>query len=221
MKILKYFFLVFCILLALVFTSQTLRRLHVSCYYRITDIHEYSIFNGCFDQGYVEEQIITFFPKEIESYFENVRYVYTGMAPGRYAFEAFLEFQITDEVQFQEYVAKIAAPKEFTLFHDDPTFSEYVIADVLYLGAAIPESSFGDDVNLYRPEETRYGEQFNILYADIRKVLVSDNDNRIIYVALGASIDSSTNTVELSTFFKRFHIAPANYKEYCTSLIYN
>lgn len=197
------------------------RRLYLSCYYRTTDADEYGIYNGCFDQRYVEGQIISFFPEEIEPFFENVRYVYTGMAPGRYAFEAFLEFQITDEVQFHEYVAKIGTPDEFTLFHDDSTFSEYVIADTLYLSGALPESSFGDDVNQYKPEETQYGEQFNILYADIRKILISDDDNRIIYVALGASIDSSTNTVELSTFFMRFHIAPEDYEEHCTSPIEN
>lgn len=179
--------------------------------YKTTEIADYGVFRGCYDNETVKELVTAFFPEKIEDYFKNVQYSFIGMTPDQYAFEAYLEFQIPDQVKFLEYVEKIAPPEAFTTFPFDPDFSEYTISDSLDLGRCIVDDVQNSSSSL--PELLPY----TIDYARIQKILVSTDDNRIIYVAIGLTDGGGASTSDLSTFFSRFDIAPKDYEAYCQS----
>lgn len=113
-----------------------------------------------------------------------------------FAFEAFLEFSIRDTELFVDYVESITEESNWKPFRFDSNYMEFSIDDALRI-------SFGEE----QPIKTYIEE------ARIGKVLYSQSEQRIIFVAIGVYDGGGTKTEELNAFFDRFNIDPAVYAE--------
>ena len=159
-----------------------------------TDIEDYGKYVGNYDNDSVEAFITSFFPEKIEDDFANVKYSYRAQKGDAYAYEAYLEFQIEDEEEFESYILMKTGGKAVE-FSYDSDFKEYVISDILDL-------------------QTEEGEKtYNIGGAKIGKILYSEKDHRIIYVAIGVYDGGLAKTSFLCEYFNRFNIDPLKYKE--------
>lgn len=157
----------------------------------------------------VAEKCITqFFPAELSDNFQDISYSYRSSTVDRVAFEAFLEFTIEDNLRFQEYVATVTEGITGEDFYFDQAFREFVIIspepkfyhDSLWLGDLFTNS----DGESYYP----------INHGWISKILVNDDENRIIYISLGVHDGGGTGTDFLNVFFTRFGIDPKEYETY-------
>ncbi len=169
-------------------------------HYETMNIEDYGQYTGNYDNKTVEKFINSFFPEEIEQSFENVNYVYRAKKFDAYAFEAWLEFNIQDENAFQTYVDTITNGEQLQAFAYDNTYSEYVIAD-----------SFELHPNAKTDEDPSDG--YSIQYAMIGKILINDEKNEIIYIALGVYDGGGVHTDYLREYFTRFNIDPRQYDE--------
>lgn len=145
------------------------------------------------------EFINSFFPLEIEEAFSDVTYSYRAENADSYGFEAFLEFTIKDEEQFERYVSSICPTEKWENFRYDEDYDEYCIADTLKL----------------TPQGTKIGElvlqDTYIDYAQIGKILVSYSEQRIVYIAIGVYDGGGAATSYLCRYFERFNIDPLEY----------
>lgn len=165
----------------------------------ITDVSEYGIFIGNRRNDVAEEQITAFFPKEITDDFSDITYAYRAIKESSYTFEAYLEFTIEDSKIFYDHIAAIAPDHEWQQFEYDSKFREYNYANSL------------DLIEMYQDPK------ICVEWADISKVLYSEEDRKVIYVAIGANHDGFVEVSELSTFFNRFQIDPEDYEKSATS----
>lgn len=169
-------------------------------HYETTNIEDYGEYKGNYDNKTVTKFITSFFPKEIEPTFENVKYVYRAKKLDAYAFEAWLEFTIQDEDAFQTYVDTVTKGEHLQTFAYDNTYSEYVIAD-----------SFELHPNAQNDEDPSDG--YSIQYAMIGKILINDEKNEIIHIALGVYDGGGVRTNFLREYFTRFNIDPIQYNQ--------
>ncbi len=177
----------FCLLLC---SALLVRDAFFPRQYVTTDLKDYGKYVGNYDNDFANEFIPSFFPLKIEDNFENVKYSYRAQKGDTYAFEAYLEFQIEDEKAFQSHVLEKTG-NNATEFQCDLDFKEYVISNEFQL---IGEDSDG------------------ISRAKIGKILYSENEHRIIYVAIGVYDGGLVDTDFLCEYFNRFDIDPKNYK---------
>lgn len=164
----------------------------------ITDISDYGVFTGNRRNDYVEELITSFFPEEITEDFSDVIYSYHAIKESTYTFEAYLEFTIEDSEAFFEQIAAIAPENEWNKFEYDDKFREYNYTNGLEL------------IQMYQEPKTCFE------WAEICKVLYSEEDHRVIYVAIGVDNDSFVEVSELSVFFERFQVDPEEYEKTAT-----
>lgn len=157
--------------------------------YVTTDLEDYGNYVGNYDNDFAETFTASFFPEKIEDNFEDVKYSYRAQKGDTYAFEAYLEFQIEDEASFQSYVFEKIGDGAID-FQYDLDFKEYVISDEFQLAG---EESHG------------------IRSAKIGKILYSEKDHRVIYVAIGVYDGGLVKTDFLCEYFNRFEIDPTNY----------
>lgn len=85
-----------------------------------------------------------------------------------------------------------------TEFSFDPSFVEFTISEDLHL-------TYLEDVSLASESSV-----YSIEYAKVGKILVSEEEQKFLFVAIGVFDGGGTNTEELSYFFKRFSIDPRN-----------
>lgn len=194
----KQVFLLICSLLVII--SLFLCFLLRDRTYETTDIANYGKYIGNYDNKSAEEFITSFFPKKIESYFSNVKYVYRAKQLDSYAYEAFLEFSIEDEALFREYVSNTTENAQLTPFEYDSSFMECNISDFIEFRAYFD----ADDVGPAR---------YHIGYASIGKILINQDENRLIYVAIGVYDGGGVHTAFLREFFTRFNIDPGEYAQ--------
>ena len=166
-----------------------------------TDIADYGEYTGNHDNKAVREFINSFFPEEISPDFENPKYLYRAQKFDTYAFEAYLEFTISDENTFQKYMTNVTNNTPMEVFQYEQDFVEYVIADELTV--SIPPSE----------QEKEKPDYYSIQYAKIGKILFNDDNNTIIYIALGVYDGGGVFTDYLREYFTKFHIDPAQYGE--------
>ncbi len=169
----------------------------------VSDIAYYGKFKGNYNNSDVKEFIYSFFPAEIEDYFDVKSYSYRAMRGDAYAFEAFLEFQIEDPQQFQSYVNSITASENWTPFPYDSAYQEYSLDDSLRLHPCC-------SCRNYKTGETPH---YHIGYANIKRILYSEQTQTIIYVALGVWDGGYVTTDFLHIFFDRFGIDPIEYAD--------
>ena len=177
-----------------------------SSQYETTNIEDYGHFTGNYDNETVNKFVTSFFPKEIESSFENVKYVYRAEKFDTYAFEAWLEFEVQDENAFQQHINYATKGEELQVFQYDNAYLEYIIADSFQL-----VSPHEDDI---------VSDRNFISYAMIGKILINDAENKIIYVALGVYDGGGVNTDFLREYFTRFDIDPLQYDQGLESEFY-
>ena len=158
--------------------------------YITTDINDYGKYVGNYDNDFAQEFIPSFFPKEIDDTFADVKYSYRAQKGDSYAFEAYLEFKIEDVEKFKAYIGDEICGKSVE-FKYDSDFKEYIVSDE------------------FQPTGS---ERNGIRYAKIGKILYSEANQRIIYVAMGVYDGGGVTTDFLCEYFNRFNINPATYK---------
>ena len=156
-----------------------------------TRIEDYGIITGNFDNDTPEEFIRSFFPSEIEDSFSDISYLYKAKKGDAYAYECYLEFVIEDADAYAAFVEKHCVRSESSSFLYDEAFHEQSVSNVLFL----------------QPSEIEE-DAYAIGTAELGKVLYSDQQQRVIFVALGMYDGGGATTEELGYFFSRFHIDP-------------
>lgn len=169
-----------------------------------TLISDYGHYGGTGADRFVEQYIQSFFPKEIEESFSNVKYSYKAENTDTYGFEAYLEFKIEDKMEFQTLISEIAGEEHWKDSAHAPGYKEYCIEDVFKL-----DFDETDD-----PSSIFYRQ---IVYAKIRKILYSPKDQTIIYVAMGVYDGGGIGTNYFNVFFERFQIDPVEYEQTASS----
>ena len=194
--------LVFAILIGFIFMcwiglplAQMTMDVHFPRLYSTTDINDYGKYVGNYDNKSVKEFVTSFFPEEIEDDFTDVRYSYRARKGDAYAFEAYLEFRIEDTSAFKTYIADKTGGNAVD-FEYDSDFKEYIISDNFELVDSDDGSA-----------------STSIGYARIGKILYSEKEQRIIYVALGVYDGGFADTDYLCVYFNRFGIDPFEYEE--------
>lgn len=180
--------------------------------YETTDIADYGNYVGVAEK-YQTEYINSFFPVSIQPEFVDPVFAFHSRTIDTYGFEAYLEFTINDTTQFEEYVRSSTAEMREGVFHFDNRYQEYVLTNeetkYLYDSLFLSQESFtGEDGSTY----------YYIDYADISKILVNPEEQRIIYVSLAVFDGGGTDTELLHTFFDRFGIDPLDYQRYTHNL---
>ena len=165
-----------------------------------TAISDYGIYDGTGVDSFTTQYIQSIFPEKIEDYFSDVKYSYKAENTDTYGFEAYLEFTIKDKTEFQTYISKITDVKNWQDFAYAPGYKEYSIENVLEL-----------DIDAVDDPSSIFYRQ--ILYAKIRKILYSPEEQRIIYVAIGVYDGGGIGTNYLNVFFERFQIDPIEYEQ--------
>ena len=153
--------------------------------YQTTDIKDYGNFIGTYDDETLKKTILAYFPDEIQDNFEIIKYSYKAIKGDSISCEAYLEFSIDDEEEFDSYVSQMTNETDTTVFEYDSSFREYVKQDYLLF-------SFAD--------------KHNIESADIRKVLYSDETNTMIFVYIVVYDGGYTRSDSYNEYFSRFGI---------------
>lgn len=163
-----------------------------------TDVEDYGEYTGTNHDTFADEYINSFFPLKLEPYFSEVYYSYSAVNTGECAFEAYLEIIIEDPVTFDEYVSSLASESEWDVFSVDSRYKERSIENELRLWSEIyPESE--DTAPVYITE------------ASIKKILYSQDEQRIIFVALCVCDNSAVPADVFNAFFNRFGLDAAEY----------
>jgi len=152
--------------------------------YQTTDIKDYGNFIGTYDDETVKKSILVYFPDKIQDNFEIIKYSYKAIKGDSISCEAYLEFSIDDEEEFDLYVSKMTNETDTTVFEYDSSFREYVIQDSMHFGL----------------------EKDNIESARIRKVLYSDETNTMIFVYIVVHDGGYTRADSYNEYFSRFGI---------------
>lgn len=175
--------------------AQIIRDVYFPRLYSTTDLNDYGKYVGNYDNKSVKEFVTSFFPEEIEDDFTDVRYSYRARKGDPYAFEACLEFRIEDTSEFKTYIADKTGGNAVD-FEYDSDFKEYIISDNFELVDSDDGSA-----------------STSIGYARIGKILYSEKEQRIIYVALGVYDGGLADADYLCVYFNRFGIDPFEYEE--------
>ena len=152
--------------------------------YQTTDIKDYGNFIGTYDDETLKKTILAYFPDEIQDNFEIIKYSYKAIKGDSISCEAYLEFSIDDEEEFDSYVSQMTNETDTTVFEYDSSFREYVKQDYMDFGS----------------------EKHNIECADIRKVLYSDETNTMIFVYIFVYDGGYTRANSYNEYFSRFGI---------------
>ena len=167
-----------------------------------SDIGDYGVIKGTgsLKSNYrAKKEFQSFFPAEIDPSFEDVKYHYKAIDDFTFAFEASLEFRISDPERFSEYVAAIAPLEEFQEFPYDEAYLEYLpVKNCLYLCEPDPEDAWEGEGTEYYCIET----------ARIERILIDPSDHQILYYLVIVKADYRTKTTDLDDFFSRFDIDP-------------
>lgn len=198
----RWIFIVTCILVVIILFLLVL--FIPPKYTERTAISDYGRYDGTGSDKFTKQYIQSFFPKKIEDFFSDVKYTYKAENTDTYGFEAFLEFTIEDEEKLQAYLSEIADDEKWEDFAYASGYKEYSIENVLDLDI--------DDTD--DPSSIFYRQ---IVYAKIRKVLYSPEENRIIYVAIGVYDGGGIGTNYFNKFFERFQIDPVEYEKSASS----
>ena len=111
----------------------------------------------------------------------------------------YLEFEIQDTDKYASFISNVVGDEDTEPFYFDPTYQAYYISNYMM----IFESSAED-----RPPY--------IENAKIGLVLFSEEEQRVIFFALGMFDGGGANVEELGFFFNRFGIDPLEYEERTT-----
>lgn len=157
----------------------------------MTEVEQYGKIIGNYDNGTPTEFIESFFPPQIKDTYSDITYRYKVVRGDTYAYEAYLEFQISDTAEFFAALEAFVNQNNVTVFPYDNSFMEYTIEDELQLSIRSTQ------------ERT-----CSIQYANFGKILYSIDDQRFVFVAIGMLDGGGADTTQLGFFFSRFNIDP-------------
>lgn len=145
-----------------------------------------------------QEFVSSFFPAAIEESFSDVVYHYKAIRGDAYAYEAYLEFVIEDKDKYNSLILSIVDKQASNIFSYDSSFCEYTIAHEYEIWKSASSNKSTND--LYVLERAKVG-----------KILFSDAEQRLIFVAIGMFDGGGARTMELGYFFERFNIDPVDF----------
>ena len=160
--------------------------------YETNDIADYGNITGNYDNESPQAFIFSFFPETMDESFSQVNYHYKAIYGGAYAYEAWLEFVIEDQTAFEAYVEHLLGGKRLVSFPFDEMYMVYDFENVF------------DQNKDYKPNPS--GQNHT------GKILVSEQDQRLIFVAYGIHGDHAT-LYDLSYYWDQFNIGPIAKKE--------
>ena len=164
--------------------------------YETTRINDYGKITGNWVNDEPEAFVHSFFPKQIEDSFTDIIYHYKAKKGDGYAYECYLELVIEDPDAYAAFIENTVDKSKCTPFAYDPAFQEQSISNVFYI---------------WRRNER---EAIYVLEtAELGKILFSDEQQRVIFVALGMYDGGGATTIELNHFFSRFQIDPWEYMQ--------
>lgn len=163
---------------------------------KTTDLADYGVISGNYDNKFPREFMFSFFPEEISEDFSDVSYRYTAQKGDTYACEIWLEFDIEDEVKFAEFLDESVDPEQVAAFSYDHALSDYTISNCFTLTS--PEDDDPGDIH--------------IEYAKIGKILYDEGSQHIICYALLMYDGGYSSTENFGSFFTRFQIDPIQYE---------
>ncbi len=153
--------------------------------YETNSIADYGNIVGNYDNETPKEYIFSFFPETISDSFSDVTYHYKAKKFDTYAYEAYLEFVIEDEAVFSEFIKPYVDDSAPSVY--DESFMEKSIFHHLCLDHNTETETYIED-------------------AEIGKILYSEDEQRIVFFALGLHDGGGTRVSELSYFVDRFGI---------------
>ena len=171
--------------------------------YETNDVADYGIVKGNYDNECPQRYISSFFPEKIEEYFSDVTYHYKAKKLDTYAFEMYLDFEIQDTDKYASFISNIShviGNEISETFFFDSAYQAYYISNYVTIYESIDEN---------RPPY--------IDNALIGLVLFSEEEQRVIFFALGTYDGGGTDSKELGFFFERFEIDPLEYQEQADS----
>lgn len=190
----------FAILLAIIlaFSSCIYLLTRPAPVYETNDIANYGIIKGNYDNERPKAFVFSFFPKKIEEYFSDVTYHYKAKKGDTFAYEMYLEFVIQDMEKYNSFVSDVTGDGVCEPFYFDSSYQAYYISNYFSLGRSSVD---------------------NLPYIDNAKVgvvLFSEEEQRIIFVALGMFDGGGARPEELNCFFDKFGIDPQEYEKRAT-----
>ena len=166
--------------------------------YETNDIADYGIVKGNYNNEVPKWFISSFFPEKIERYFSDVTYHYKAQKGDTYAYEMYLEFVIEDTDTYTSFLSSVIGDEVCEPFYFDPAYRVYYVSNYLTL------------------DESSEGGALFIDNARVGLVLFSEEEQRMVFVALGLYDGGGTYVKELSFFFEKFGIDPQEYEERAT-----
>lgn len=166
--------------------------------YETNNVADYGQYIGNYNNDNVRAFIQSFFPAEISSIYTSVTYHYKAKQGDTYSYEAYLEFCIPDEELFYTMMDQYACDYNYIPFAYDNSYIEYTVSNVY---------------NIFLGDEVNANGNYQMLRAQIGKILFSEVDHRVVFVAIGHYDGGGTHTDELSFFFDRFSIDPVEFSE--------
>lgn len=168
--------------------------------YETTDIKDYGKIKGNYDNETPKKIIESFFPDEISDDFDDVVYAYKSADIFHYAFEAYLEFTIKDEDKFKEHIRSVSEKGEWQEFHYDTRYRECIVSDKITLYHKHDEPVCNKNSDDHFLEDTEFC-----------RILYSEEENRIIYTAIGIGKEDLASMGDFCKFFDRFDLDPMQF----------
>ncbi len=168
--------------------------------YETNDVDDYLNIVGNYNNETPKAFVQSFFPTEIKNSFSSVEYHYKAKKGDTYAYEVYLEFVLEDKEEYQLFVSSVVDKTKSNIFVYDQSFFEYTISHEY----EICKVSWDD----------KYGDDFFLETAEVGKILYSDEEQRLIFVAIGMFDGGGAHADEFDRFLNRFDISP---KEFATS----
>ena len=171
--------------------------------YSTESIEDYGIYEGRYDTEAVAEHISSLFPSEIEESFSDVQYSFCASeSPEDYAYEAYLEFVIEDDEEFENFRQRVVGDLPSSVFEYDESFIQYTQCKNMSISAF-----HGDGGVNYPPHDILIGS------TQIGIILVSSDSNRFIFWQLRAEANTFYTCDMTTRFFTRFNINPMEYTD--------
>lgn len=143
--------------------------------------------------------LFSYFPESLEDDFEDVVYHYHANNSSAHSMEVYLEFTVSDEERFAQYVTQYTEGMTGVPFPFDGAFTEYIITD------SVTGESCNEVFYTFKSEEGDY----DLAYVRIGKIMVDQEANRLVFTAVHV-LDSSTKFFHY--FFSRFDIDLMTYQ---------
>ena len=172
-------------LLAIICVTGVILLINENTVYETNNVADYGNITGNYDNNTPRKYVFSFFPEKIEEYFSQPQYHYKAIKGDTYAYEICLEFVIEDEAVFKKHIKTATEGLIATPFVYDKSFIDYTISNNFH-GSSTPKES-------------------EVVNAGIGKILVNENEHRIIYIAVGTYDGGFATKEDLDYYWTRWN----------------